>query len=97
MAKVLTGHTDRFQGSSYDHLRKLRDGGQRQPMDFQAAPGDEAVPESAQIICTLFKTERAYIHLSASLSHLPGSQDVLQKKEEEILRVSIQYKLPRRQ
>ena len=44
MAKVLTGHTDRFQGSSYDHVRPLRDGGQRQPMGIQAAPADEAVP-----------------------------------------------------
>ena len=45
MAKMLTGHTDRYQGSSYDHLRELRDAGQSNPMDMQAAPADEAVSE----------------------------------------------------
>jgi hypothetical protein len=46
MAKVLTGHKDRFPGSSYYHLRPLRGGGRGQPMDFQAAPADEAVSSS---------------------------------------------------
>ena len=32
------------QGSADDHLRPLRDGGQGQPMDFLAAPADEALP-----------------------------------------------------
>ena len=31
------------QGGSHDHLRPLRDTGQGQPVDFQAAPADEAV------------------------------------------------------
>jgi hypothetical protein len=32
------------QGSLYDHLRPLQDGGQVKPTDFKAAPADEAVP-----------------------------------------------------